>query len=69
MEKFTFEEINLICCFKGETRAAIVADMTTAIPYMETDMGELARQTAGKLDKLTEEEFAELVFEPAKDTM
>lgn len=67
MEKFTFEEINLICCFIGETRADTVADMTAAIPYMEKDMGELVRQTAGKLNELTEEEFAEIVFEPAVD--
>lgn len=67
MKKFTFEEINLICCFKGETRADTVADMTAAIPYMEKNMGELARQTAGKLNELTEEEFAGLVFEPAED--
>lgn len=67
MEKFTFEEINLICCFIGETRADTVADMTAAIPYMEKDMGELTRQTAGKLNELTEEEFAGLVFEPAED--
>lgn len=66
MEKFTFEEINLICCYKGETRADTVAGMTAAIPYMEKDMGELARQTAGKLNELTEEEFAGLVFEPAE---
>lgn len=67
MEKFTFEEINLICCFKGSTRADTVADMTAVIPYMENDIGELTRQTTGKLNELTEEEFAELVFEPAED--
>lgn len=67
MEKFTFEEINLICCFKGETRTDTVADMTAAIPYMEKDIGELTRQTAEKLNELTEEEFAGLVFEPAED--
>lgn len=67
MEKFTFEEINLICCFKGSTRADTVADMTATIPYMENDIGELARQTAGKLNELTEEEFARLVYEPAED--
>lgn len=68
MEQFTFEEINLICCFKGETRADTVADMTAAIPYMEKDMEELTRQTAGKLNELTEEEFAVIAFEPAKET-
>ncbi len=44
-----------------------MADMTAAIPYMENDIGELTRQTTGKLNELTEEEFAELVFEPAED--
>lgn len=67
MEKFTFEEINLICCFKGSTRADMVADMTAALPYMEQDIQELARQTAGKLNRLTEEEFIEIVFEPDED--
>lgn len=67
MEQFTFEEINLICCFKEETRAATVADITAAIPYMEKEIGELAKLTAGKLNELTEEEFAGLVFEPAED--
>ena len=67
MEKFTFEEINLICCFKGSTRAGTVTDMTAALPYMEKDIQELARQTAGKLNELTEEEFSGLVFEPAED--
>lgn len=67
MEKFTFEEINLICCFKGSTRAETVAEMTAALPYMEQDMQELARRTAGKLNELTEEEFAVIVFEPAED--
>lgn len=67
MEKFTFEEINLICCFKGETRAATVANMTAAIPYMERSIVELIRQTTQKLNELTEEEFTELVFEPAED--
>ena len=63
MDKFTFEEINLICCFKGSTRAGTVADMTAALPYMEQDMQELARQTARKLNELTEEKFAVTVFE------
>lgn len=67
MEKFTFEEINLICCFKGSTRADTVADMTAAIPYMEKDIVELARQTARKLNELNEIEFAGLIFESAED--
>ena len=44
-----------------------VVDITAAIPYMEKDMGELARQTTGKLNALTEEKFIGLVFELAED--
>lgn len=67
MEKFTFEEINLICCFKGETKADTVADMNAAIPYMERDMPELVERTIQKLNDLTEKEYSGLSFEPAEE--
>ena len=41
--------------------------MTAALPYMETEIQELAERTVAKLKKLTEEEFAGLVFLPAED--
>lgn len=44
-----------------------VADMTATVPYMEQDMQELAEQTAAKLNELTKEESAGIVFEPAED--
>lgn len=44
-----------------------VAAMTAALPYMETEIQELAERTAGKLKQLTEEEFARFVFLPAED--
>lgn len=67
MNTFTFEEINLICCYRRKTRADTVAAMTAALPYMETEVQELAQRTAGKLKQLTEEEFSGLVFLPAED--
>ncbi len=67
MNTFTFEEINLICCYRRKTRADTVAAMTATLPYMETEIQELAERTAEKLKKLTEEEFAGLVFLPAED--
>lgn len=68
MNTFTFEEINLICCYRRKTRADTVAAMTAALPYMETAIRELAEHTAEKLKQLTEEKFAGLVFLPAEDT-
>ena len=67
MGQFIFEEINLICCYRRKTRADTVAAMTAALPYMETEIQELAERIAGKLKQLTEEEFAGLVFLPAED--
>lgn len=67
MGQFNFEETNLICCYRKKTRADTVAAMTAALPYMETEIQELAGRTVAKLKKLTEEEFAGLVFLPAED--
>ena len=67
MGQFTFEEINLICCYRKKTRTDTVAAMTAAMPYMETEIQELTERTAEKLKQLTEEEFAGLVFLPAED--
>lgn len=67
MNTFTFEEINLICCYRRKTRADTVAAMTAALPYMETEIQELAERTVGKLKQLTEGEFVGLVFLPAED--
>ena len=41
--------------------------MTAAMPYMETEIQELAESTTEKLKQLSEEEFSELVFLPAED--
>lgn len=67
MTRFTFEEINLIYCYKADTKAATVASMTAALPFMESEFTELAGSTIANLDKLTEEEFSEQSFEPAED--
>ena len=67
MGQFTFEEINLICCYRRKTRADTVAAMTAALPYMETEIQELVERTEETLKQLTEEEFSGLVFLPAED--
>ena len=67
MGQFTFEEINLICCYRKKTRTDTVAAMTAALPYMEAEIQKLAERTAEKLKKLTEEEFAGFVFLSAEE--
>lgn len=43
------------------------AGMTAALPFMVLEIKELAERTLEKLNELTEEEFAGITFEPAKE--
>ena len=67
MGQFTFEEINLICCYIADTKEEIAAGMTAALPFIEPEIRELAERTLEKLNELTEEEFTGLYFEPAEE--
>ena len=67
MGQFTFEEINLICCYIANTKRATATGMTAALPFMEPEIKEFAERTLEKLNGLTEEEFAGLSFEPAEE--
>ena len=64
MDKFTVEEINLMCVFEGQDRMGMIADIKNVIPHIQdSDMVELARQVLGKLEVMSDEEFAEVVLE------
>lgn len=62
MVQFTFEEINLICCFKSNNIIDIIADMTRTIPYMEQEMQAIAEQSLDKLKKITENDFIQYIY-------
>ena len=52
MDKFTVEEINLMCVFKGQDRTGMIADIQNVIPHIQdSDMVELVGQVLGKLEK------------------
>ena len=57
MDKFTVEEINLMCVFEGQDRMGMVAD---------SDMVELAEQVLEKLEAMSDEEFAQVALEAAE---
>jgi hypothetical protein len=66
MGKFTVEEINLMCVFEGRDRKGMAADIKNVIPHIQdSDMVELAGQVLDKLGAMSDEEFAEVVLEPA----
>lgn len=67
MDKFTVEEINLMCVFEGQDRKSMIADIKNVIPHIQdSDMVELARQVLGKLKAMSDEEFTEVALEAAE---
>lgn len=61
------EEINLMCVFEGQDRKSMIADIKNVIPYIQdSDMVELARQVLGKLEAMSDEEFAGVALEAAE---
>lgn len=67
MDKFTVEEVNLMCVFEGQDRRGMVADIKNVIPHIQdSEMVELAGQVLGKLETMSDEEFAEIELEAAE---
>ena len=67
MDKFTVEEINLMCVFEGQDRTGMIAEIKNVIPHIQdSDMAEPAGQVLGKLEVMSDEEFAEVVLEAAE---
>lgn len=67
MDKFTVEEINLMCVFEGQDRMGMVADIENVIPHIQdSDMMELAEQVLEKLEAMSDEEFAQVALEAAE---
>lgn len=62
------EEMNLMCIFDHSGRGELMEDISASIPYIDdVDMLSLMEQTVTLLSGMSEDEFAELVFEPALD--
>ncbi len=67
MDKFTVEEINLMCVFEGQDRTGMIADIKNVITHIQdSDMVELAEQVIGKLEAMSDEEFAGVALEAAE---
>jgi hypothetical protein len=67
MDKFTVEEINLMCVFEGQDRTGMTAEIKNVIPHIQdSDMVELAGQVTGKLEAMSDEEFAQVALDAAE---
>lgn len=64
MDKFTVEEVNLMCVFEGQDRIGMITNIKNVIPHIQdSDMMELIRQVLEKLEAMSNEEFAEVALE------
>lgn len=68
MDRFTVEEINLMCIFNTANRGALLSGLRDCLPDIdEPEIAELVRTVIGKLEDMTDEDFAEIGFYPADD--
>lgn len=68
MNKFTVEEINFMCVFETQNRMKMMEEIRRIMPHIkDSDMEELAEQVLGKLQNMSDEEFAGVVLEPAEE--
>ena len=64
---FTVEETNLICIFHSDSKAKAIEDIHKAMKHIDDDeLMELSVRVAGKLESMSDEEYAGLVLEAAQ---
>ena len=68
MSKFTVEEINFMCVLETQDRTDMIGQIRQVMPHIkDSDMEELGEQVLGKLQSITDEEFAEISLEATED--
>lgn len=67
MDKFTVEEINLMCVCEGQDRSGMIADIKNVISHIQdSDMVELSKQVLEKLEAMSDEDYAEVALNTAE---
>ena len=70
MGNFTFEEINLMCIYNTGSRTGLIdslREMRSELAPEETELRELTDSALGKLQAMSDAEFAELELYPDFD--
>ena len=63
----TVEEINFMCVFETQNRMKMMEEIRRVMPHIkDSDMEDLGEQVLGKLQNMTDEEFAEISLEVAE---
>jgi len=65
---FTVEEINLMCIYDTSNRGRLLAGIRESLPeLLEPELNELAQSVIGRLETMTDREFAALDLVPQYD--
>ena len=65
LELFTVEEINLMCIFDASSRAILIDEVASAMPYFdEPEFAEIAESVLAKLNMLNDADFDALELYP-----
>lgn len=71
MGNFTFEETNLLCIYNTGSRTGLIEALTEMCGELspeETELREMTDSTLGKLQAMSDTEFADLELFPDFDT-
>ena len=61
MERFTVEEINLLCIYSTDTRDGLLDDLRVALPDVsDPELREIIVNSIRKLEDMTDAEYIEL---------
>lgn len=68
MDKFTVEEINLMCVYETADRTELISEIKSSLPDVsDPELIELMETVIDKLEHTTDGEYATLSFSPADE--
>lgn len=67
MDRFSIEELNLMCIYDSGTRTGLIAGLEKIVPELtaeDAELGELVQSALKKLAAMSEQEYGELILVP-----
>lgn len=67
MERFSIEELNLMCIYDTGTRVGLIEELKSIMPELTIDdegLTELIQMTIKKLDETSDQEYQNLILIP-----
>ena len=68
MDRFTVEEINLMCIYETRDRETLLSEIRDSLPHVEEpELLEIMHTVISKLETMTDGEFADIGLFPVFD--